>query len=97
MLEDRRIPQKYFVTPGACTASAALDLARTIVRRAERCVVRLKKTREVTLPISLYLNRLSDLLFVLARCIEQEELVTVVTNKVLAVLNAEKQSNMGGS
>lgn len=95
LLEDRRVPQKYFVTPGACTASAALDLARTIVRRAERCVVRLKKTGEVTLPISLYINRLSDLLFVLARCVEQEDLITAVTNKVLAVLDAERQSTIG--
>lgn len=65
-LEEKRIPQKHFVTPGACQGSAALDLARTITRRAERCVVKLKKTETVTTPVSLYLNRLSDLLFVLA-------------------------------
>lgn len=88
-LEERRIPQKYFVTPGACPASAALDLGRTIVRRAERCVVRLKKTEQVSLPVSLYLNRLSDLLFVLARCVEQEELIATVTSKVLSVLQGE--------
>jgi ATP:cob(I)alamin adenosyltransferase len=95
MLEEKRIPQKYFVTPGVCSASAALDLARTIVRRAERCVVRLKRTGEVTVPVSLYLNRLSDLLFVLARCVEQEEIVAVVTDKVLAVLHREERNNTG--
>lgn len=94
-LEQKRIPQNYFVTPGTCSASAALDLARTMVRRAERCVVRLKKTEKVTLPISLYLNRLSDFLFVLARCVEQEELVAIVKNKVIAVLQSEKMQNTG--
>jgi len=89
-LEQRRIPQNYFVTPGTCSASAALDLARTMVRRAERCVVRLKKTEKVTLPISLYLNRLSDFLFVLARCVEQEEIIMIVKKKVLAALQSRK-------
>jgi uncharacterized protein GlcG (DUF336 family) len=94
MLEEKRIPQHYFVTPGSCSASAALDLARTMVRRAERSVVRLKKTEKVTLPISLYLNRLSDFLFVLARCVEQEEIVVIVKNKVLAVLQGEKDKDI---
>ena len=89
-LEQRRIPQRGFVTPGASSASAALDLARTIVRRAERCVVRLKRTGEVTVPVSLYLNRLSDLLFVLARYVEQEEIVDTVTSEVLAALEGGK-------
>ena len=92
-LEKKRIPQNYFVTPGDCAPSAALDLARTIVRRAERCVVKLKKSESVTVPVSLYLNRLSDLLFVLARCVEQEEIIALVTKKVLSVLNSEKKKN----
>jgi ATP:cob(I)alamin adenosyltransferase len=92
-LEQKRIPQHYFVTPGTCSASAALDLARTMVRRAERCVVRLKKTEKVTVPISLYLNRLSDFLFVLARCVEQEEIIMIVKSKVLAALQNEKQQD----
>lgn len=92
-LEQKRIPQHYFVTPGTCSASAALDLARTMVRRAERCVVRLKKTEKVTVPVSLYLNRLSDFLFVLARCVEQEEIIMIVKSKVLAALQNEKQQD----
>jgi ATP:cob(I)alamin adenosyltransferase len=95
-LEAKRIPQKYFVTPGTCSASAALDLARTMVRRAERCVVRLKKTEQVTQPVCLYLNRLSDLLFVLARCVEQEELISVVTTRVLSVLGADNNKILSG-
>ncbi|GMA97625.1 cob(I)yrinic acid a,c-diamide adenosyltransferase [Pelosinus sp. IPA-1] len=94
-LEQKRIPQHYFVTPGTCSASAALDLARTMVRRAERCVVRLKRTEKVTPPVSLYLNRLSDVLFVLARCVEQEELIAEVKNKVLLALKGE-QTNCTG-
>lgn len=93
-LEKKRIPQNYFVLPGACTASATLDLARTMVRRAERCTVKLKRTEEVTLPVSLYLNRLSDLLFVLARCVEQEELIMMIKNKVLAALQGKKQEGI---
>lgn len=93
-LEQKRIPQHYFVTPGTCSASAALDLARTMVRRAERCVVRLKKNEKVTLPISLYLNRLSDFLFVIARCVEQEEIIVIVKNKVLATLQGEKSQDL---
>jgi cob(I)alamin adenosyltransferase len=57
-----------FVIPGQTQASAALDLARAIVRRAERRCVAL--TREKQLPdgeVVRYLNRLADLLFVLAR------------------------------
>ena len=88
-LEQQRIPQPYFVTPGTCSASAALDLARTMVRRAERLVVKLKRTEDVTVPVSLYLNRLSDLLFVLARCVEQEELIVTIKSKIQSVLENE--------
>jgi cob(I)alamin adenosyltransferase len=57
-----------FIVPGADAASAALDLARATVRRAERCVVALERSRPGVNPlVRPYLNRLSDLLFVLAR------------------------------
>jgi ATP:cob(I)alamin adenosyltransferase len=90
-LEKKRISQKYFVTPGSCPVSAALDLARTVVRRAERAVVKLSRAEPETVPVPvcLYLNRLSDLLFVLARCVEQEEIVSLVTQKVLETLDKE--------
>ena len=58
-----------FVLPGGGLAAAHLHVARTVVRRAERCVVELAEEiglDEVAEPIR-YLNRLSDLLFVLAR------------------------------
>lgn len=57
-----------FIVPGANAVSAALDVARSIVRRAERAVVGLEATgREVNPEVRRFLNRLSDLLFCLAR------------------------------
>jgi cob(I)alamin adenosyltransferase len=54
--------------PGANPASAAIDVARSVVRRAERRVVELEGVgRTVNPEVRRYLNRLSDLLFVLAR------------------------------
>jgi len=56
-----------FVHPGGSSLGARLHFARTVCRRAERCVVRLSHTEAVGEGIVPYLNRLSDLLFVLAR------------------------------
>ncbi len=61
-------PPTEFVVPGANPVSAALDVARSTVRRAERRVVQLGQTgRKVNPEVVRYLNRLSDLVFVLAR------------------------------
>jgi len=57
--------------PGETVAGAAYDLARTVCRRAERCVVRLIESGEAVEPnILAYLNRLSDLLWLYARKVE---------------------------
>lgn len=60
---------RRFVQPGACSASAALDMARTVARRAERHLVRhIDESYAVGFELpSRYLNRLSDFLFVAAR------------------------------
>ncbi len=64
------LPQE-FVVPGQSTAGAAIDLARTIVRRAEREVVAMRRAGLLPDETPLrYLNRLSDYLFVLARSVE---------------------------
>ena len=60
-------PLKEFILPGGGPASAHCHLARTICRRAERCVVTLARTESVRAEPLRYLNRLSDLLFVLSR------------------------------
>jgi cob(I)alamin adenosyltransferase len=59
---------RAFVVPGANAAAAALDVSRAVVRRAERRVVQMRDGgAELNEAILRYLNRLSDLLFVLAR------------------------------
>lgn len=60
-------PLKSFILPGGSAASAWLHLARTVCRRAERAVVTLMRTEPVNQQVLMYLNRLSDYLFVLAR------------------------------
>ena len=62
--EDGLPPLASFVLPGGTAAAAALHLARTVCRRAERAVLGLPDVRA---ELVVYLNRLSDLLFVLAR------------------------------
>jgi cob(I)alamin adenosyltransferase len=60
-------PLTSFVLPGGSPASAWLHLARTVCRRAERAVVALARVETINPQVVIYLNRLSDLLFVLAR------------------------------
>lgn len=66
-------PLKDFILPGGGQAAAACHLARTIVRRAERRVRSLAKEEDVRTEVLRYLNRLSDLLFVIARLLAREE------------------------
>jgi len=66
-IEEKLPPLKNFILPGGSQGACALHMARTVVRRAERDCAKLaekEKMLELTLP---YLNRLSDLLFVMAR------------------------------
>jgi cob(I)alamin adenosyltransferase len=58
---------REFILPGGSPGAALAHLARTICRRSERAVVALARSEGVNVPVRLYLNRLSDLLFVLAR------------------------------
>ena len=66
-LENELPPLKRFVLPGGTQAAAAFHLARTVCRRAERCCVALDAEAALAPSALGYLNRLSDLLFVLAR------------------------------
>jgi cob(I)alamin adenosyltransferase len=71
-LNDELEPLKEFILPGGSKAAAYCHLARTVCRRAERKLVELHRNETVT-DISLqYLNRLSDLLFVMCRTINKE-------------------------
>jgi len=62
-------PLKEFVLPGGTRAAALAHVARTVCRRAERAVVHLANAEGVSDPSRRYLNRLSDLLFVMARAL----------------------------
>lgn len=64
-------PLKEFVLPGGTRAAAAAHLARTVCRRAERSVVALGRSEPVGEALRQYLNRLSDLLFVLGRVLNR--------------------------
>ena len=66
-LNERLTPLHSFILPGGSPSAAQLHLARTVCRRAERSLVTLLETEIVNPQVLIYLNRLSDLLFVLAR------------------------------
>jgi cob(I)alamin adenosyltransferase len=71
---DRELPElRSFVLPGGSPKAAALHLARTVCRRAERSVVSLTHEAELPELFLVYLNRLSDLLFTLARLANHRE------------------------
>lgn len=65
---DRELePLRAFIVPGGTPKAAALHVARTVCRRAERRVIHLQREVEIPAIVVVYLNRLSDLLFTLAR------------------------------
>lgn len=67
-LQSQLPPLKNFILPGGSSGAAFIHLARAVCRRAERLVVKLmKEERDVNPELLTYLNRLSDLLFVVAR------------------------------
>ena len=68
-LSEELPPLTNFILPGGCAAGAILHIARVVCRRSERCVVRLAREKDVNPEIIRSLNRLSDLLFVLARMV----------------------------
>lgn len=76
-----------FVLPGETEGGAALDVARTVARRAERCAVTASQTGGITRDMIAWLNRLSDLLFTLARlcdCTDTKPTTTVTAPAVTA-------------
>lgn len=60
-------PLKFFILPVGTPGASALHVARTVCRRAERICIKAKETEEISDDVIIYLNRLSDLLFVMAR------------------------------
>ena len=66
-------PLKDFILPGGGPAAAACHLARTVCRRAERLCWSLSREETISADALIYLNRLSDLLFVIARVLARHE------------------------
>jgi cob(I)alamin adenosyltransferase len=68
-LDSRLPPLRRFILAGGCEAGAALHVSRTVCRRAERAIVALQESGGAALEpeLLIYVNRLSDLLFVMAR------------------------------
>ncbi len=69
-------PLTQFILPGGCPAASALQICRAVCRRAERAVVLLERSSPVNPEVVVYLNRLSDLLFVLARWVNAKRVVS---------------------
>lgn len=72
-------PLRAFILPGGTPRAAALHVARTVCRRAERSVVALRRNEDLPEIVVVYLNRLSDLLFMLARVANRESGAAEVT------------------
>lgn len=88
--EQRLGPIHEFIVPGDTTASAQLHLARAMVRRAERLIVELNRTNPVRKELLQYINRLSDVIFMLARMEVYLTMVKKVKDQVLETLANKK-------
>ena len=78
-MEGNLRPLTHFLIPGGHAAVTFTHVARTVCRRAERCVVSVSETATVPGNIIRYLNRLSDYLFVLSRSVSMELKVEEIT------------------
>ena len=76
MLSDELPPLTNFILPGGGEAGSVLHITRAVCRRSERCVVRLTQETDVNSEIIRCLNRLSDMLFVLARVVNHRSQMT---------------------
>lgn len=88
------LPLYKFIIPGEDKASAALHVARTVVRRSEREIVALNKSENIEAEILKYVNRVSDLLFVLARIVEDEAAVKFISKQLLTKLKIKKDNKI---
>jgi len=73
LLEPQLEPLTSFILPGGTLLASILHLSRTISRRAETHVVALSKTEEINKEAAIYLNRFSDLMFILSRIINNRK------------------------
>ena len=75
-LEIELLPITYFILPGGDAAASRVHLARAISRRAETQIVELAEKEQINNTCQIYMNRLSDLLFVVARVINKRKMIS---------------------
>jgi cob(I)alamin adenosyltransferase len=80
-LEEKLSPITYFILPGGDTIASYLHLSRTICRRAETNIVSLSESESINNNCVVYMNRLSDLLFVVARIVNKRKKIRDVAWK----------------
>jgi len=81
LLEPQLEPLTSFILPGGSLLASILHLSRTISRRAETHVVALSQSEEINQDAAVYLNRLSDLMFILARAINHRKNISDIVWK----------------
>ncbi|MDO8554494.1 MAG: cob(I)yrinic acid a,c-diamide adenosyltransferase [Candidatus Micrarchaeota archaeon] len=74
-MEEQLIPLRNFILPGGTKLAALLHHTRTVCRRAERAIVAFSNKNKVNLEVIKYINRLSDMLFVMARLANRKKRV----------------------
>jgi len=79
--EDELSPITYFILPGGDPVAAQVHLARAITRRVETHIVQLSESEAINKTCQIYMNRLSDLLFVIARVINKRKMIKDVAWK----------------
>lgn len=82
-LTEKLPPLRSFILPGGSKAGSLLHVARSTSRRAERRIVALSKREQVDGPILIYMNRLSDVIFTMARFVNKQKRVPETTWKGL--------------
>lgn len=92
-IDKEKIALKSFVIPGGTKESAALDISRAIVRKAERYAVSLEDSYKLNKNLLKYLNRLSDLIYTLARIIDYNYVLDKSTEKIKFIINCNKKIN----
>ncbi|MEI4800744.1 cob(I)yrinic acid a,c-diamide adenosyltransferase [Bacillus sp. NPDC077411] len=84
-------PLERFILPGGSEGAAIIHIARTVTRRAERCIVSLKKQDEINEHVLQYVNRLSDYLFAVARVVNNRLNVKDVEYERSAIVFRDEQ------
>lgn len=86
------LPLHKFIIPGENSSSASLHIARTVVRRAERAAVKLNESIKFPIEILKYINRTSDILFVLSRIEDDNRTINYIKNRLKEILEINVES-----